>query len=160
MQNTPLPLKDLHFPEPISPEAISWFPPAIGWWLLAALIPLLIMFLYKCYKYITRKTALKTAKQLLASIKNSSMDNAQKLTELSALLRRVAISVTPRGQTAGLTGQEWLAFLDSSLKDAPFSTGAGRCLADAPYRQSAPTELEISQLISLCEDWLKAQKKS
>jgi hypothetical protein len=158
MPPTQLPLKELHLPKPIDSEAISWFPPAIGWWLLAALIPLLIVFLYKFYKYLTRKTALKTAKQLLASIKNSPMDNAQKLVELSALLRRVAISVTPRGQTAGLTGQAWLAFLDSSLKDTPFTKGAGRCLADAPYRPSAPSELEISQLISLCEDWLKAQK--
>ncbi len=153
MQPTQLPLKDLHLP-----EAIGWFPPALGWWLVIVLLPLLIVLLYWCYKYFTRKTALKTAKQLLASIKNSSMDNAQKLTALSALLRRVAISVTPRGQTAGLTGQAWLAFLDSSLKDAPFTKGAGRCLVDAPYRPSAPSELEISQLISLCEDWLKAQK--
>lgn len=155
MQPTQLPLKDLHLP-----EAIGWFPPALGWWLVVVLIPLLIGFLYWCYKRLTRKTALKTAKQLLATIKNSSLDNKQKLAELSAWLRRVAISIAPREQTAGLTGQAWLAFLDSSLKDAPFTKGAGRCLADAPYRLSAPSELEISQLISLCEDWLKAQKKS
>ncbi|MDD1605206.1 MAG: DUF4381 domain-containing protein [Methylococcaceae bacterium] len=155
MQNTPLPLKDLHLP-----EAIGWFPPAMGWWLVVVLLPLLIVFLYWCYQRLTRKTALKTAKKLLAKIKNSSMDNAQKLTELSALLRRVAISIAPRTQTAGLTGQAWLAFLDSSLKNAPFTKGAGRCLVDAPYRPSAPSEREISQLISLCEDWLKAQKKS
>jgi hypothetical protein len=153
MQPTQLPLKDLHLP-----DAIGWFPPAIGWWLIAVLIPLFIVFLYGCYKRFTRKTALKTAKQLLITIKNSPVDNQQKLVELSALLRRVAISVTPRGQTASLTGQAWLAFLDSSLKDEPFTKGAGRCLADAPYRLSAPSELEISQLISLCEDWLKAQK--
>lgn len=155
MQPTPLPLKDLHLP-----EAIGWFPPAIGWWLVLLLIPVLMMLVYGCYKRLTRKTALKTAKKMLTTIKNSTLDNAQKLTELSALLRRVAISATPRAQTAGLTGQAWLAFLDSSLKDAPFTTGVGRCLADAPYRQSAPSELEISQLISLCEDWLNAQKKS
>jgi hypothetical protein len=153
MPPTQLPLKDLHLP-----DAISQYLPAIGWWILAALIPVLIIFLYKCYQYLTRKTALKDAKILLASIKSSSMDNTQKLAELSSWLRRVAISVTPRGQTASLTGQAWLAFLDSSLKDAPFTQGAGRCLADAPYRLSAPSELEISQLISLCEDWLKAQK--
>jgi hypothetical protein len=115
---------------------------------------------YWCYKRLTRNTALKTAKTMLVTIKNSTMDNTQKIAELSALLRRVAISVTPRSQTAGLIGQGWLDFLDSSLKDAPFTTGAGRCLVDAPYRHSAPSEVEISQLISLCEDWLNAQKKS
>lgn len=155
MPPTELPLKNLHLP-----EAISWFPPAIGWWLVLLLIPVFIVLMYWCYKRLTRNTALKTAKTMLVTIKNSTMDNTQKIAELSALLRRVAISATSRTQTAGLTGQAWLAFLDSSLKDAPFTTGAGRCLADAPYRQSAPSELEISQLISLCENWLNAQKKS
>ena len=155
MQPTQLPLKDLHLP-----DAIGWFPPAFGWWLLVVLIPLLLMFLYWCYQRLTRKTSLKTAKRLLNTIKNSTANNSEKLVELSALLRRVAISVAPRAQTASLTGQAWLAFLDGSLNDAPFTKGAGRCLADAPYRKSPPSEQEIFQLISLCEDWLKAQKKS
>jgi hypothetical protein len=155
MPPTQLPLKDLHLP-----NTIGWFPPAIGWWLVIVLMPLLIVLLYWGYHRLTRKTALKSANILLVAIKNSSVDNTQKLAELSALLRRVAISVAPRAQTAGLTGQAWLAFLDSSLKDAPFTKGAGQCLASAPYRPSAPSELEISQLISLCEDWLKAQKLS
>jgi len=155
MPPTELPLKDLHLPDPI-----NWFPPAIGWWLVIVLVPVLIAFSYWLYRRLTRKTALKSAKILLISIKNSRMDNAQKLAELSALLRRVAISVAPRAQTAGLTGQAWLAFLDSSLIGSPFTKGAGQCLASAPYRPSAPSELEISQLISLCEDWLKAQKLS
>jgi len=42
----------------------------------------------------------------------------------------------------------------------PFSEGIGQLLADAPYRKTPPTELEVSQLIDLCEDWLKAQAKS
>ncbi len=155
MQPTQLPLKDLHLP-----EAIGWFPPAIGWWLVLILIPLIIWFLYWAYKRLTRKSALKAAKQLLASIKDSQMDNAQKLAEISALLRRVAISVAPRAETASLTGAAWLAFLDSTLKDAQFTTGRGRCLADAPYRKYAPSEQEISQLINLCENWLNAQKTS
>lgn len=154
MQPTQLPLKDLHLP-----EAISWFPPAIGWWLLVMLIPFIIWFLYWAYKRLTRKTALKAARQVLITIrKDSSMDNAQKLAEISVLLRRVAISVASRAETASLTGSAWLAFLDGALNDAQFTTGIGRCLAEAPYRQYTPTEQEISQLINLCENWLKAQK--
>jgi len=76
------------------------------------------------------------------------------------LVRRVAISVSPRAEAASLTGRQWLAFLDKSLTGAPFSDGCGQLLAEAPYRNTSPTELEISQLISLCEDWLKAQTKT
>ena len=155
MQPTQLPLKDIHLP-----EAIGWWPPAIGWWLLAVLIPLSIALLYWIYKRLTRKTAIKTAKKNLAAIKeNPALDNNQKLRELSMLIRRVAISVNPRTEAASLTGRQWLAFLDNSVTGAPFSEGCGQLLVDAPYRNISPTELEISQLISLCEDWLKAQTK-
>ena len=153
MQPTQLPLKDIHLP-----ETIGWWPPAIGWWLLAVLIPLSLVFLYWLYKRLTRKTAIKTARNNLVAIKqNSALDNGQKLRELSMLIRRVAISVNPRTEVASLTGRQWLAFLDSSVKGAPFSEGCGQLLVEAPYRNTSPTELEISQLISLCEDWLKAQ---
>jgi hypothetical protein len=155
MPTTQLPLKDIHLP-----EAIGWWPPAIGWWLLAVLIPLLIVFLYWFYQRLTRKTAIKTAKNNLAAIKhNPALDNNQKLRELSMLIRRVAISVNPRTEVASLTGRQWLAFLDKTLKGAPFSEGCGQLLAEAPYRNSPPSELEISQLFSLCEEWLKAQTK-
>ena len=155
MPKTQLPLRDIHLP-----EAICWWPPAIGWWLLAVFIPLLMVILYGLYKRLTRKTAIKTAKKNLAAIKeNTALDNNQKLRELSILIRRVAISLTPRAEVASLAGQQWLAFLDKSVKGAPFSEGFGQLLAEAPYRNTPPSELEISQLISLCEDWLKAQTK-
>jgi len=156
MNPTLLDLKDIH-----EPEAIGWWPPAIGWWILAVLIPLLIILLVWFYKRLTRKTALKTAKKMLAKIKqDAARDNLQKLGELSVLVRRVAISVSPRAKAAGLTGRQWLEFLDTSVKGTPFSEGIGQLLADAPYRKTPPTALEISQLIELCESWLKSQTKS
>jgi Domain of unknown function (DUF4381) len=155
MPTAQLPLKDIHLP-----EAIGWWPPAIGWWLLPALIPLFMVFLYWFYKRLRRKNAIKTARKYLASIKeNPALDNGKKLRELSMLIRRVAISITPRTEVASLTGRQWLAFLDKSVTGAPFSAGCGQLLTDGPYRNNPPNELEISQLISLCEDWLKAQAK-
>jgi hypothetical protein len=156
MNPIPLDLKDIH-----EPEAIGWWPPALGWWILAILIPLLIVLLVWLYKRLTRKTALKTANKILAEIKqDATRDSRQKLGDLSVLIRRVAISVSPRAQAAGLTGRQWLAFLDRSVKGMPFSEGVGQLLADAPYRETPPTEQEVAQLIDLCEDWLKAQVKT
>lgn len=152
MQANPLPLRDIHLP-----EAIGWWPPAIGWWLLAIMLLLLIGLTIWLFKRLTRKTAVKTAKKLLAAIKqDKTLDNLQKLRELSALVRRVAVSVAPRAEVAGLTGRAWLAFLDASLKNSPFSAGVGQLLVDAPYRKVPPGESEICQLIKLCEDWLDA----
>ena len=156
MNPTLLDLKDIH-----EPDAIGWWPPAIGWWILAVAVPLLIIFLIWFYKRLTRKTALKTASKMLAQIKqDATRDSFQKLSELSVLVRRVAISVSPRAKAAGLTGRQWLAFLDRSVKGLPFSEGVGQLLADAPYRKTPVTEQEMSQLIDLCEDWLKSPAKS
>ncbi|MGJ0429094.1 DUF4381 domain-containing protein [Methylobacter sp.] len=155
MEPTQLPLRDIHMP-----EAIGWWPPAMGWWLVAILAPLLIFLLVWLYKRLTRKTAVKTAKKILAQIKqDKTLDNHGKLVALSVLVRRVAISVSPREQAAGLTGQAWLAYLDSSVKGSPFSEGVGRHLSDAPYRKLQLADADIPPLISLCEDWLKAQAK-
>ncbi|WP_411728283.1 DUF4381 domain-containing protein [Methyloglobulus sp.] len=155
MESGQLPLRDIHLP-----EAIGWWPPALGWWLLAILILLVIGLLFWLYKHLTRKTAVKAAKKLLLEIKQDTQrENSQKLKDLSALLRRVAISTTTRNECAGLTGQQWLEFLDRSKKGSSFTEGAGQLLANAPYQKSPPTDQEISQLTSLCEDWLNAQNK-
>jgi hypothetical protein len=155
MQATPLPLKDIHIP-----ETIGWWPPAPGWWLLLVAIVMAIAFFIWLYKKLTRKTAIKAAKKILLEIKHDQTDDiGKKLSALSILIRRVAISLSPEKKAAGLTGDSWLRFLDDSVQGTSFSEGIGRYLADAPYRKSPPDELEISQLISLCEDWLNAQSK-
>ncbi len=153
MNPIPLDLKDIH-----EPAAISGWPPAIGWWLLAMVIPLLMVLSIWIYKRLSRRTAIKTAYKILAEIKqDATLDNLQTLRELSVLIRRVAISVSPRDLAAGLTGRQWLAFLDRSVKGMPFSEGIGQLLADAPYRKMSPTDQEVYQLIELCQNWLKAQ---
>ncbi|MGR9088546.1 MAG: DUF4381 domain-containing protein [Gammaproteobacteria bacterium] len=150
-----LPLRDVHLP-----EAVGWWPPAFGWWLLAASIPLMIVLIYGAYRVLTRNTAIKTARKTLATIKqNRTQDTLARLRELSELIRRVAISMAPRSETASLTGPSWLAYLDRSIPGEPFTHGVGRYLSDAHYRREAPAGLDMDQLIALCEQWLKAQEK-
>ena len=154
MEPNQLTLRDIHLPDPI-----GWWPPAIGWWLLAVLVPLLCVLTLWLYKRITRKTAIKTAKKLLLKIKlDGSIDEMDKLIALSAVIRRVAISISPRAETASLTGQAWLEYLDSSVKGTPFTLGAGKVLANTHYQKTPATDLDIHALINVCEDWLKAQK--
>jgi hypothetical protein len=152
MNPTEIPIKDIHLPEPV-----SWWPPAIGWWILAVLIPIVLVLLVWLYKWFVRKTPLKAAKKYLATIKeDASSSDYEKLCELSVLVRRTAISYYPRSETAGLIGKQWLDFLDKPMKDHPFSEGVGQLLMDAPYRKTHAEDLRIGELIQLCEDWLKA----
>ncbi len=148
-----LPLKDIHLP----PEVGVW-PLATGWWLLIAVIVFCIVSGFWLYRRFKRRAGLRVANKLLLAIANDPQQtDQQKLTALSALLRRVALSTAPRSEVASLNGEAWLAYLDKGFKDAPFSQGIGRCLADAHYR-ATPAEVDLPALIKLCQRWLKQQQ--
>lgn len=148
-----LPIRDIHLP-----EAIGWFPPAIGWWLIAILIPVSTYFLIALIQRLRQKTVIKDAKKLLKQLQiNNSLTPLEKVCELSILLRRVAISHSPDSDIGGLTGRAWLDYLDSSLKNAPFKNGIGRCLADAPYQKELSPDVDLSALFQLAQTWLAAQ---
>ncbi len=156
MPTTDLPLKDIHLP-----AAIEWWPPALGWWLVLILgLAVLVGAIWLVHRAM-RKTALKSAKKLLLALqRNQDLNELQQLTELSMLLRRTSISLYPRSDTASLTGDAWLKFLDRSMQGKPFSEGVGQCLKDAHYRKFAPGTLELSELYRLCSDWLNAQARA
>jgi hypothetical protein len=149
-----LPLRDVQIP-----AAISWWPPAIGWWILAILIPLSLYLLFKLYRRLTRKTALKAAKKYLQALQqDTSLSELEKLQALSKLMRRTAISLYPRNDVAGLVGSEWLTFLDKSMPAAQFNSATGRLLTDSLYR--SPSKLDaLAPLFALCASWLEQQKE-
>lgn len=154
-----LPLRDIHMP-----PAISWWPPAAGWWGLACL--LLSIILLSCWwirrRQLLKLSAVNLAKQELLRIReqySTHQDQQWLLRELSVLLRRLSISEYPRLQSASLTGDEWLQFLDKPMQGSPFKTGVGRVLLDAPYRPQVEFQ-EIGPLFTLCEDWIDAVKQN
>jgi hypothetical protein len=150
----PLPLKDIHLPQPV-----GWWPLAPGWWLVVCALLMLLLAAVFLYRRMQQLAALRTAGKMLLALKNQPQHNdLQTLVALSALLRRVAISRAGRTDVAALSGSAWLAWLDRPFADAPFSQGVGRCLADAQYRQSPPADTDMQALFKLCERWLKHQK--
>ncbi len=157
MEKTPaLVLRDIHLP-----DAISWWPPAPGWWILLGLV--LATF---CTVWLVRRiqqsrsvrvAALKALQAISADFAQDR--DAHKLVKaLSVLLRRVCLSYFPRSDVAGLTGEKWLEFLDQCLDwgNVPdrFSRGTGRVLITAPY-QTHPS-LEAEPLLDLCRHWIMA----
>lgn len=152
-----LPLRDIHLP-----EQIGWFPPAVGWWLLLILVPIVSYFFIALLQKLFRKTALKEAKKLLQQLQeNDALSPIEKVRELSTLIRRVAISQESEKETiASLTGRAWLDYLDNSLENAPFKHGVGRCLAYAPYQKELSLEVDLKELFKLVQNWLNAQQSS
>ncbi|HET7802690.1 MAG TPA: DUF4381 domain-containing protein [Pseudolabrys sp.] len=73
---------------------------------------------------------------------------------LELLLRRTALAVFPRDVIAPLTGQAWLAFLDSTCGGHEFSQGTGRALALSPYAPQTGAG-NIAPLAGLVRRWIR-----
>lgn len=168
MDPAQLPLRDIHLPDPI-----IWWPPALGWWLLLLLVIMLIALRVgiSWYRNKIRAAPVTQARQILHAIRIEYArysDGRHLLREVSALMRRLCISLFPREQTASLTGEDWLLFLDRTMQgdvsdkadsdsNGTFSAGIGRVLAEGPYRQH--TDIDARQLLSLCEQWITQVEK-
>lgn len=148
-----LPLRDIHLPAPI-----GWWPPAPGWWLLLFGIPALLLLSVWLWRFLRRQTPKKLALREWEAIVRSDAAAVEKTRQLAILLRRVCLSVYPREEVAGLTGEAWLAFLDAPLKHKGFSEGVGRLLLDTPYRRDA--QLDVEALAALCREWLNSLPRS
>jgi len=157
MESQVLQLQDIHLP-----EGASFWPLALGWWLLLAVLMILATWLVL--------TALKKQRQrkyrakifakfnILEKQLKSKPSNAV-IAEINTLLRQLAITYYPRAKIASLTGGDWLHFLDKSGDTQGFSRGAGRILIEAPYVAESPTKqienLNVKEFIPLVRAWVK-----
>lgn len=139
-------LHDIHLPAPI-----SWWPPAIGWWLLLLLIVVLALLSYWRYRRHQRQQWRRDALAALQQLQQQQLTPKERVIELSTLLRRVAITCFPRDEVASLTGEKWLVFLDQQMKEPGFQK-SGRLLITAPY--SSTDDVDLGELNALCQRWI------
>lgn len=146
-----LAIRDIHLP-----EAVSGWPPAIGWWLIPLIALLLAFALYKFIKYKRqhRKIAYKKiALKELMEISKKQCTHTETLREVSALLRRIALSYMQRKDSASLTGQKWIEQLNSLSSQPVFCDEISQLLIHGAYQPTL--EFDPSVLISHCEKWIK-----
>lgn len=143
-------LRDIHLP----PPPPLW-PPAPGWWLLALVAIAALVFAVRLALSTWRRgRARRAAVRAMARLRSryQSGESTDVLTaELATILRRAAMSRHPRAQVAGLTGRDWLEFLDDDRHQ--FTAGVGACLTTAPYAQGHTVDLDA--LFALCETWVR-----
>ncbi len=157
-----LPLRDIHLPGPI-----GWWPPAVGWWLLVALLLVgLALYALRYYQSRHRRVALKSLQRVRAALEQG-VEPVVCLQNVSTVLRRFAMTTVARDRKTepaaeqdvpGLIGQRWLAYLDSRWQRDTFVSGAGRALLAAPYARPNSIERGAAlELTALCAEWLSAQ---
>ena len=156
-----LPIRDIHLP-----DNVDWWPIAPGWWLLFLLTLFAILLVYKKFKKSSNNQTPESEKNnktitnalnLLNEI-NSIDNNKQAIIKISILLRRTAMSLYGRENVAGLTGAQWLNFLDNKGATTDFSDGSGQVLIQQPYKKL--THYNRKQVVSITKQWLQAQVKS
>lgn len=137
-------LKDIHLPEPI-----SWYPLAIGWWIVIALA--VITVILGVWWLMSKRQRLQ--KNILAELQQLPTDKPlQFVSNLSALLRRVAIYC--QGQSVQtLSGQAWADFLSSGTNGLPKPWA--ELIANAPYNGQLPPDFESEQLRQAATTWVK-----
>lgn len=154
-----LPLRDIHLPDPV-----SWWPPAIGWWLLSAAVILIAFSLWAVVRRMTpwrrRKKLLYLAAKELDRIEqeyDTTRDGRTALQRLSILMRRVSMSIFGRRAVAGVCGQRWADWLANAIRLDSARAGCIRVLVEGPYRPTDPDELP--ELFVYCRAWLRAANK-
>jgi hypothetical protein len=162
MDPTTIPLHDIHLPPPV-----GWWPPAPGWWALGLLLLATLTLGARMWR--RRLTSREVSHTVMVAeiwrrwhdLKRALEDPgtmSRGAQDLSAFLRRVALTLNARGEVAGLTGEAWLRFLDGTLGGAEFTAGPGRVLASAPYRPGIGQQEhgDLDRCVQLCERWLQA----
>ena len=127
-------LKDVHAPPPI-----PWWPPAIGWWILLAVIIAVAIFAFIKYKnrVIIVSYKQKNALMDLDSIRSDYSKNKNvhaTLDSISQILKRLAMFKYPERGVAALHDDAWLRFLDETGETDQFTKGAGAALTELRYK--------------------------
>jgi hypothetical protein len=100
------------------PGAIGWWPLAPGWWVLIALLLLLLCaigyFIYRRYRANAYRRQAADQLQGLHNKWLASGDSQIFLGGMNALLKSVALEVFPRRDVASRSGADWVAFLNQT----------------------------------------------
>ena len=150
-----IPLRGLHLP-----DAVGWWPLAPGWWLLIAIAIAAGAWLLRAWlRHYRQSAARRRALRQLEESRSAYAYHGNPVTlgaEVSALLRRTMLAYAPRAEVAGLTGEDWLAWLDRGLDEPRFREGAGRKLLDLPYRDPAAAgDVDIDGMLAAVRERLR-----
>jgi hypothetical protein len=144
-----LPLRDLHLPEPV-----GWWPLAPGWWILLTVTTGAIGYvLWRVLEWRRRSAPRRYALRELARYESSYREHKDPVTlgkQLSELLRRGMLAYASREEIAGMTGEDWLIWLDRGMPLPYFHTEAGKSLLELPYRnpQDDFSDVDIDSLLT------------
>ena len=148
-------LRDIHLP-----QVPQWWPPAPGWWILAALaLGLLTWGAIRLRRRWQRFRPVRAARQLHQRLTRELLDGSITPTvwlhRTNETLKRLAVHGLGHCETIPAWGDDWLRYLDGRYGEPAFSKGAGRCLGQARFQPD--TEVDVQALDGLVSRLLKRE---
>ncbi|HLT14212.1 MAG TPA: DUF4381 domain-containing protein [Marinobacter sp.] len=145
-------LRDIHLP-----ATGGWWPPAPGWWIVAALVlTALAVLIWYWHRHRRRNQWKRQAKSELSGLAQQARREPGWYSEINSLLKRVARQTHPDRHPEAMTGTQWVGFLLETLpEDRIASRPAAEALVAAVW-QPKP-ELEPREALAFATRWLEAQ---
>lgn len=145
----------------ITPQSVSLWPLAIGWWVVIVVSVITIIALVIFYRRHQKKWAYR--REALTLLKNyaaqSALDPDNKQTESAAAinylecLKRTAISAYPNEHIDALYGESWLNFLNQKTPTPLFKNTLGHFICHAQYQRAF--DINNKDLYQAIESWIK-----
>ena len=143
-------LRDIHLPpEPMLVVLLS------PWSITTVLTALLVAIVWVVRRRLRRRPLRAVMRELKhLSITHGHDDDGTALARcLSQLLRRYAAQRFGQAGVAGLTGRDWLEFLDANGGGGSFCNGVGAVLETRPYQLTG--DFDAAALITLVRQWVQ-----
>lgn len=149
----------------IAPVPIVWWPPALGWWILATLLLLsiigLLIFFWKRRIHFRNTAYQREAAQLIDVL--TTLPTAQQLPLLAEILRRAAVCAWGRERAGTASWQLLIQFSrneynkHSRKKNTPIILDDASCalLNNNLYSGTPPSDTAMQTLIAQAQAWLK-----
>lgn len=150
-------LRPMHLPD----QPSAW-PLAPGWWLLAATVLILV---YVLSRWLINRKRLKASNHyrkqsltMLQSLQQRQVSNIEAVAELNQLLKRCAIQAYGRAQVSGLSGENWLEFLQQQTLE--LNLQAAHLLINGPYLPAEQLQnIDLQPLYLMTEDWIQNHRR-
>jgi hypothetical protein len=160
-QSDPASLANLN--DIVVPAAVGWWPLASGWYVVAGIVAVLLAWFvarsarqWKASAY--RRAALLELQSLIDNSRDS-LGRSSSLRQLPSLLKRTALSVYPRENVAGLSGENWFNFLNAKVAEPSFTESTFETLNRIAYTTGDLVDIHddaVEAVFNACRSWIES----
>jgi len=145
-------------------DPVGWWPPAPGWWLLAALLLAGLWFGGRWALAFWRRR--RNCRQALLELErvfddfaaaDASQADVSKLrcvNAVNSVLRRVALTHFPDPSVAGLGGADWVRFLRANGNSTQLDRELARALSEGRFQPSLAVDTD--RLEAFSQEWIRS----